>query len=31
MQQIQLNIIPFKPVVDNQAFAFYAIGLNKQK
>lgn len=23
MQQIQLNIIPFKPVVDNQTFAFY--------
>ncbi|MBZ5857581.1 hypothetical protein [Flavihumibacter profundi] len=23
MQQIQLNIIPFKPLVDNQTFAFY--------
>lgn len=23
MQQIQLNIIPFKPVVDNLSFAFY--------
>jgi hypothetical protein len=28
MQQIQLNIIPFKPVVDNQTFAFYG---KKQK
>ena len=28
MQQIQLNIIPFKPVVDNQTFAFYG---EKQK
>ena len=28
MQQIQLNIIPFKPVVDNLTFAFYG---EKQK
>ena len=28
MQQIQLNIIPFKPVVDNLSFAFYG---EKQK
>lgn len=28
MQQIQLNIIPVKPVVDNQTFAFYG---EKQK
>lgn len=28
MQEIQLNIIPFKPVVDNQTFAFYG---EKQK
>jgi hypothetical protein len=28
MQQIQLNIIPFKPVVNNQTFAFYG---EKQK
>ena len=28
MQQIQLNIIPFKSVVNNQTFAFYG---EKQK
>jgi hypothetical protein len=28
MQQIQLNIIPFKPLVDNQTFAFYGEKLN---
>ena len=28
MQQIQLNIIPFKPVVDNKNFGFYG---EKQK